>query len=193
MSSTAAESGTRNRTRQAILAAAARVLGRDHRATLADIARAADVGRSTLHRYFPDREELMKAVVADSLTVADQAIRDAAPDQGAPREAMHRLISAMVEAGDRVIFLWGDPRVLEDYDPDCPDTPTLDPHATLRLIERGQREGVFDPDLPAAWIQSVLWGLIYTGVTAADEGTIPRHGVTSTVIRTFEKGFHTGD
>ncbi|WP_067823428.1 TetR/AcrR family transcriptional regulator [Actinomadura kijaniata] len=191
MSATAAESGTRNRTRQAILAAAARVLGRNHRATLADVAREADVGRSTLHRYFSDRDELMRAVVVDSLAMADRAVRDAAPDQGPAREALHRLIAAMIESGDRVIFLWSDPRVLEDYGPDPADGAGLpaDPDATLRLIRRGQREGVLDPTVPAEWIQNVLWGLVYTGVEAAGQGVIPRHGVTAMVIRTLENGF----
>ncbi|MGK5551489.1 TetR/AcrR family transcriptional regulator [Actinomadura kijaniata] len=191
MSATAAESGTRNRTRQAILDAAARVLGRNHRATLADVAREADVGRSTLHRYFSDRDELMRAVVVDSLLTVERATRDAAPDQGPTREALHRLIAAMVEIGDRVIFLWGDPRVLADHAPECPDGTSLpaDPHAALRLIRRGQQEGVLDPTVPAEWIQNVLWGLVYTGVEAADQGVIPRHGVTAMVIRTLENGF----
>ena len=32
---------------------------RDRSATLAEIAQAADVGRTTLHRYFPDRGTLL--------------------------------------------------------------------------------------------------------------------------------------
>lgn len=49
------------------------MLARDRTATLADIADAADVGRSTLHRYFADRAELVNAVILDSFQVVDQS------------------------------------------------------------------------------------------------------------------------
>ncbi|MFC9974617.1 TetR/AcrR family transcriptional regulator [Spirillospora sp. NPDC127200] len=188
MSSTAAESGTRSRTRRAILGAAARVLGRRHDATLADVARAAEVGRSTLHRYFPDREELVRAVVEDSLAVVTRALREARPEEGPAREAMHRTITAMVEHGDRLVFLWGDPRVLEDYGKGGPVDAHVGEDGLLGLIERGQREGAFDPALDPRWIQHVLWGLVYTGVEAGEQGLLPRHGVIATVIRTLENG-----
>src|SRR5919112_916010 len=86
-----ARAGVRSRTRRAILGAAASVLARDRSATLANIAEAAEVGRSTLHRYFPDREGLLEAVVEDSLETLDRAVAEAALDQGPPLEAMRRL------------------------------------------------------------------------------------------------------
>ncbi|GAA4222625.1 AcrR family transcriptional regulator [Streptosporangium album] len=180
------ESGTRSRTRRAILSAAASVLARDRTATLADVAAAAEVGRSTLHRYFPDRQELVRAAVDDSFRAVENSVREAAVDQGPPLAAMRRLISAMVDVGDRLAFLFGDPRVLEEFtvcfEPDY-SVPT-----TIGLIERGQAEGVFDPQLSAEWIQQVLWSLTYTGWEAAEKGLLPRHDVTPTVTRTFESG-----
>jgi hypothetical protein len=38
------------------------------------------------------------------------------------------------------------------------------------------------------WIQHALWALVYRGCEDAAHGHLPRHGVTSTVIRTFENG-----
>ncbi|MFC5751381.1 TetR/AcrR family transcriptional regulator [Actinomadura rugatobispora] len=188
------ESGARGRTRRAILAAGASVLARDHGATLADIADAADVGRSTLHRYFADRRELIRAVVDDSLEALERATEEAQIDDGPPVEAMRRLIAAMVGVGERIVFLWGDPRVLEQYGPptsadaECEgEVPSVD-DPVLRLIERGQREGVFDPEVPAHWIQHVIWSLVFTAFEDAESGVLPRHGVTSTIIRTFENG-----
>ncbi|PSK98929.1 TetR family transcriptional regulator [Murinocardiopsis flavida] len=189
----AAESGTRNRTRRAILDAAATALYRNRKAPLADIAAAADVGRSTLHRYFPDREELVSAVIADALQRLSSSVEEARVDEGPPREAMRRLIAAMVASGDGLLFLLHDPNIFEGLDangepcgadaedPDH-DLPVLD------LIERGQAAGVFDPEVSTAWVLSVLWGLVYTGCEAANEGTLARHAVAATVIRTFENG-----
>ncbi|RJL27265.1 TetR/AcrR family transcriptional regulator [Bailinhaonella thermotolerans] len=183
------DSGVRGRTRRAILAAAASVLARDRSATLAQIADAAGVGRSTLHRYFPDRDELVAAVIEDSLAAIERSVQDAALDQGPPREAMRRLVAAMLENGDRLMFLWGDPNLLAAYEPavsdDCPEPP---PQAGLELIRRGQAEGVFDPGLDPEWIQQIVWAVVYTGVEQVDRGLISRHGVYAAVVRTLENG-----
>lgn len=184
------ESGARSRTRRAILTAAASVLARNRAATLADIADAADVGRSTLHRYFADRDELVAVVVADSLAAIADAITWAAPGEGSPLDAMHRLVTAMVGAGDRLVFLYGDPRVLKDAEP--PGTSTSTSQHVLALIRRGQQAGVFDPEVEAEWIQHVLWALIYTGCEAASQGMLPRHRVTSTVTHTLLNGIRAG-
>ncbi|MFE3451681.1 TetR/AcrR family transcriptional regulator [Nonomuraea sp. NPDC059194] len=186
MGSSTPESGTRSRTRRAILAAAAATLARDRKATLADIAAAAQVGRSTLHRYFADRNELMEAAIVDSFRAVEDSVRAAAIDQGPALEAMRRLLAAMVEVGDRLTFLFGDPRVLEEFT-DCFE-PDMTVPTTLDLIKRGQQEGVFDPKSTPEWIQSVIWALTYSGWEAAEKGELPRHGITATVIRTFENG-----
>ncbi|MBL1120050.1 TetR/AcrR family transcriptional regulator [Streptomyces sp. 110] len=185
----AAGARTRSRTRRAILGAAASVLGRDYHATLADIADAAGVGRTTLHRYFSDRTGLVSAAIEDSIAAIDESVTGAAIDQGSPIEAMRRLVTAMVAVGDRLVFLFGDPRVLEGRGTaDTPD-PLHDP--VITLIKRGQAEGAFDPDVTPAWIQRVLWSLVYTGYQDADACGLPRHGIVSAVIRTLENGIHT--
>ena len=53
--------GLRGRTRKAILDAAMSVLAENPSAPLSEIAAAAEVGRSTVHRYFAERTELIKA------------------------------------------------------------------------------------------------------------------------------------
>jgi AcrR family transcriptional regulator len=178
-------SATRGRTHSAILTATASVLARDRTATLDDIAKVAGVGRTTLHRYFPDRDGLINATIEDSLQAIEQSVQDAALEHGSPLDAMHRLVEAMVAVGDRLMFLFGDPRVLEGR---AVDTPSTADDPVIALIKRGQAEGVFDPDVSAGWIQHVLWALVYTGCEDAGNGALPRHGVTSTVIRTLENG-----
>lgn len=181
-------SGVRTRTRGAILAAASSVLARDRTATLSDIAEASGVGRTTLHRYFPDRESLIEAAVKDSIQAIQQSVTEAVLDQGSPLDAMRRAVAAMVAVGDRLMFVFGDPRVLEGYGAGGGAAPPDDP--VIDLIRRGQAEGVFDPEVSASWIQHVLWVLVYRGCEDADSGELPRHGVTATVIRTLENGIH---
>ena len=118
------------------------MLARDRAATLAEIAEAAGVGRSTLHRHFADREELVAAAVEDSLAALGQAVEDAALDQGPPVEAMRRLVAAMAGVGDRLRFLLATPGVLEGREGPAPsDGPVIE------LIERGQAEGAFGPEV----------------------------------------------
>lgn len=181
-----AQSGTRHRTRHAILSAACSILARNWSATLAEIADAADVGRTTLHRYFPDRETLIRAAVDDSVEAIGSSTAEAAIEHGPPLEAMRRLVAALVEVGDRLMFLFGDPRVLETYGRTKADTPLED--SVTSLVRRGQDEGVFDPEVSPVWIRHVLWALVHTGLEEADSGRLPRHGITATVIRTLERG-----
>jgi AcrR family transcriptional regulator len=187
-STTALGSATRRRTRQAILSAAASAFARDRKATLPDIADAASVGRTTLHRYFPERQMLIDATIDDSISVIQRSTADAALGDGPPREALRRAVAAMVAVGDRLVFLFGDPRVLEKYRPAQPQVTVVDP--VLDLIRRGQAESLFDSELSAEWIQHVLWSLVYRAWQDADAGLLPRHGVTETVIRTLEKGIY---
>lgn len=184
---TGPESRRRGRTRGAILTAAASVLARDRAATLPEVAEAADVGRTTLHRYFPDRESLIEATFEDSIQAIQQSMVDAALDQGSPLDAMRRLVAAMVAVGDYLLFVFGDPRVPKGNrtrDGAAPTDPVID------LIKRGQAEGLFDSEVSATWIQHVLWVLVYRGCEDADMGELPRHGITATVVRTLENGIH---
>src|SRR6202161_2227136 len=104
-------SSVRNRTRGAILAAAASVLARDRAATLPDIAEAAGVGRTTWYRDSRAREWLSEAAVEGSIQAISQSVAEAAQDQGPSMDAMRRAVAAMVAVGDRLMFVFGDPRV----------------------------------------------------------------------------------
>ena len=181
------KSSARDRTRGAILAAAASVLARDRTATLPDIAEAAGVGRTTLHRYFPDRQSLIAATIQDSIRAIQQSMDEADLDQGSPLDAMRRAVAAMVAVGDRLMFVFGDQSLLKGYGTPAgpvPDDPVID------LITRGQAQGIFDPEVSASWIQHVLWVLVYRGCEDANRGELPRHGITAIVIRTLENGIH---
>ncbi|MFD5914227.1 TetR family transcriptional regulator [Streptomyces massasporeus] len=102
-------SGVRGRTRRAILHAAATVLSRRRDATPADIAAAADVGRSTLQRYFPDRELLLAAVVEDCLHRLAASLQEARIDQGPPSQGLRRVDRARA-VGPCVRGLYGGQR-----------------------------------------------------------------------------------
>lgn len=185
-----AESATRRRTRDAIIEAAVTVLVRRPEASLGEIAEGAQVSRSTLHRYFADRADLERAAVAQSIADIVGATVDAQPDQGDPLAALARVVSAYVGLGDRIRFLFHDPRLLGAH-PDLADFGAAD-GPVLALIERGQRAGSIDAVPSAAWIEQSLWALIYAAAEAVDDGLLPRHAAADTVVRTLVHGIAAG-
>lgn len=181
-------SSARNRTQRAILHAATTVWARDRSATLPQIAEAAEVGRTTLHRYFPERDGLLRAAAEFAIETATAAIADARPEQGAPREAMRRVVAALASVSEAIMFVFGDPSVLREFVPAAdPGAPA--PHdPVLDLIRRGQADGVFDAEVSAEWIQQVLWGVSYTAFEQLASGAMARFDVPATVTRTLEHG-----
>lgn len=176
--------GVQARTRAAILAATASVLAANRTATMPAIATAAGVGRTTLHRYFADRETLIYEATLDSIRVLTEAVDGAATEDGPALDAVRRFITAGVSIGERLVFLFGDPAVLRDI----PPAQSPNDEVVISLIKRGQREGVFDPDLDPTWIWHALYALILRGCERVIAGALPRHTVAPLIARTFERG-----
>ncbi|WP_020389188.1 TetR/AcrR family transcriptional regulator [Kribbella catacumbae] len=186
------ESGSRSRTRRAILDAAVVVFSQRRTASLGDVAAEAGVARSTLHRYFADRAELVHALAADVLVAVEKTIDDSALDQGTPREALHRLAAGYFELGPRIFFLYNEP----SFNAPEPDERVKGFFQKLEasgkpieaLIERGHREGVFATSLSADWIIRMFWWMVYIGWEAVDEGALPRLSAPATILQTIEHG-----
>jgi AcrR family transcriptional regulator len=176
--------GPQSRTRAAILTATASVLARDRTATLPQIAAAAEVARSTLHRYFVDRDRLIYETTVDSIRVINEIIAAAATDEGPAIDAMRRLITTLAPVGDRIVFLFADPAVLRNIPPD--EQPDHDP--IIRLIARGQQEGSYDTDLSPEWIEITLFGLLIRGSVQATRGVVSHRSLVTSITRIFEHG-----
>lgn len=177
------ESGTRARTRRAILDAAVEVLGQRPAASLGEVADTAGVGRSTLHRYFPDRAALVEAIFTDTIAVMTITIEEAALDQGSAREALSRLVPAFFEVGSQMTFLFNELRE-EQW-----ENPALERSQwpVGALIARGQASGEFDTDLDLEWIIRLIWHLMPAGWEAVDEGVLRKHEAIAALVRTLEK------
>lgn len=182
------ESASRVRTRKAIMDAAFTVLGQRPTASLGDIAEAAGIGRSTLHRYFPERSELIAALAEQAVETMTRAVEEAALDTGTPDQALRRVIRAYFDFSPVLMFLTGEAQVRNQViaGVESADRPVL------RLIERGQREGYFATDVPATWINRVLGWIVYAGIESVREDEAHRYTAVELVIRTFERGVLAG-
>ena len=147
-----------------------------------------DSTRPTLHRYFPERDGLVRAAVEHALEVIGTAIAEAQPETGHPLHAMRRVIAALASVSEAIMFTFGDQSLVRDVVPTAePDLPS--PHdPVIDLIRRGQAAGVFDDQLTAEWIQEVLWGLAYTAFEQVALGSLAKFELVATVTRTLERG-----
>jgi AcrR family transcriptional regulator len=184
----APESGTRARTRRAILDAAVRVLSQHSNASLAEVAAAAGVGRTTMHRYFPERADLLTGITNDLLEKVAAATERARPDAGSAIAALERLCQAFFDLGDGLMLTVNEPHLFTD--PAWTEESETD-RTLQRIVERGQAEGTIDPDLTPAWVQAVLWSLLYAAWMHAHDSDVPEHDALALCLRTLRKAVAT--
>lgn len=178
--------GRPDRTRRALLDAAVTVLTKDSSASLAEVAAVAGVGRTTLHRYFPTREGLIRALVEDALDRVAEAIASAHPHEGPVLDALQRVTDTVVPLGPSLAFLHAEPDVFNARDLIRRWYDALEPIAGA--IERGQADGSIRSDLPVMWIVDAYTGLILTAWDVADEGRIWLQDAPRLVMATFASG-----
>ena len=177
------ERGARARTRQAILAAAIDVLGQNPNAALSEIATAAEVGRTTLHRYFPERSDLLRAVAAEGSARLDRATASARLDEGTGAEALLRLCREYFDLGSLLSLIFTDPDCIAEA------TPVVDDGCDDRfsdMVERGHRDGTIDASLPAPWLSSLMWSQLYAGWSYVAQHGASRHDVLRLLVRTVD-------
>jgi TetR/AcrR family transcriptional regulator, repressor for lfrA len=175
------ESGSRARTRQAIIDAAIDVLGRNTGATLQEIATAADVGRTTLHRYFAERSDLVNAVRETGVTRLSEAHARARLTDGTGAEALRRLCQEYFDLGNLLSLVFSEPQLVSDET--WAATNGCDP-GFAAMVERGHRDGSIDPELPPEWVQSLMWSQLYAGWSYLALSGTTRHHVLHLVLRT---------
>ncbi|WP_280415666.1 TetR/AcrR family transcriptional regulator [Nocardia carnea] len=84
------------RTVRTILDAAERVLGQNPNATLEQIAEAAGVARTTVHRRFAGRDELIRTMAIEAWRRMDAAVDAARPHTAPPLAALHQATANII-------------------------------------------------------------------------------------------------
>ncbi|HEV7564916.1 MAG TPA: TetR/AcrR family transcriptional regulator [Microbacteriaceae bacterium] len=172
-----------DRSVQAILAATLDALASDPDASMAEIARQAGVVRATIYVHFPTRESLLDAAMERAVADVAQAMTDAEPQRGDPKEALERVLRATWKELGRFHALLainiGRLSVEELHRRHLPMTSQIVP-----LIERGQKKGVFRADVSALWLVAVIRSIVHTASAELRSGRISEAEVEPVLLTT---------
>lgn len=170
---------TQIRTRRALLMAAIEVLGANPSAPLGEISSKADVARSTLHRYFADREAIVVAIMELAGAEWKNAIEAARLDDGTGLEALRRLV---LELMDRLEILqwwlsphpanaddrWDDATVAKWEN----EVYSGKGHSIWEAARRGHADGTVDPTMEPEWVEILVWGALRSAYEAIGSHTL---------------------
>jgi AcrR family transcriptional regulator len=172
-----------DRSVQAIRQAALEALASDPEASMAEIARQAGVVRATIYAHFPTRESLLDAVMEHAVAQVAQAMRDAEPDRGEPKEALQRVLLAtwkqLSQFHSVLAINTNRLSTKELHRRHLPMTTQLVP-----LIERGQTEGVFRSDMSPVWLIAVIRAIVHVASAELQAGRLSQAGVERTLLST---------
>ncbi|MFB8089136.1 TetR/AcrR family transcriptional regulator [Streptomyces sp. col6] len=156
--------------REQVLRSAAALLTRKSTATMDEVARAAGIGRATLHRHFAGRDALVRALEELGIQEFEAALDAAAMDEGPSEEALRRFVHAVEPSAGLLSFLVTENQLWEDGDQNA-GWDRLDARVAA-FFRRGQERGEFRIDLTPAWLTEALYGLIGSGAWAVQAGRV---------------------
>jgi AcrR family transcriptional regulator len=172
----------------AILETATRVLAASPTATLADVARAAGISRTTLFMRFATRDELLLALAVDAIDHIDAAIlaariTDASQD---PVVALADLTEAMMPLGARLGYLLRE-RSLDENEELQERWSRIDRTIT-DAVRRAQAADRVRADLPALWVSDAWFWLVVAAWEGVEAGRIAPVDGARLVITTLLDG-----
>jgi AcrR family transcriptional regulator len=154
------------RTVTTILEAAERVLGRNPAATIEQIAEAAGVARTTVHRRFSTRESLIDALAAWATQQFAAAVGAANPETAPPLVALYQMTENVL--GVKIGWGFAMSRACS-ADPDVAGVHTDVRETCERLFRRAQQAGLMRADIDVRWIRRVYYALIDEATQSRDE------------------------
>jgi AcrR family transcriptional regulator len=174
----------RRAARPSLLDVAAEVLVADPAASLAEVAAAAGIGRTTLHKQYATRDDLLCAVGRRAIDLWDQAISEitsADPDGG-----LRALTAAMVPIGPQLAFLWRTPAF--DHIQEIRERWKAVEARGLTVLKRAQDRGIVAASIPDWWLLQTLYSVIYVAAESVGDGKLAPLDAPGLALSTFLHG-----
>jgi TetR/AcrR family transcriptional repressor of lfrA len=180
----ALEDARHQRTREKILAAATRTLNGNLRASLADIARDADVGRTTLHRFFPTRAALMEAILERALNRLD-AVFERVDFEQPLADVLSQLVTECLPVGPEMVLIGNNPEMWQgDWG------GRYERYAAILegAIERAQARGEARAGVPSWWAAQLVMLNLWGGWYVVSEGYVGARALPELIMDTLLHG-----
>jgi AcrR family transcriptional regulator len=138
-------------------------------ASLAEVAQAAGISRTTLHTQYATRDELVRAVGLRATEIWEQAV-DRVADEPGTQAGLRGLLGAMIESGPQLTFLWRNPVL--DEDEELTRRYIEVETRCLAVLDRARSEGVLAASAPDWWLLQTVYALVYTAAEAVQFGKL---------------------
>ena len=169
-----------------LLSGATEVLLRQPTASLADVAAALGVSRTTLYSRFPTRQALLVALADAALDAVEKALVEARLDDGDVPGSLCRLITLLVPLGPRTEFLLRERSL--DAEPALVARYTAADVPLIEYVARAQQAGVLRADLPAWWVASSVFATVGSAWEAIADGRLAPRDAPALVLATVLDG-----
>jgi AcrR family transcriptional regulator len=177
--------GPRRGTRAALLDVAAEVLVADPAASLAQVAEAAGIGRTTLHKHYATREDLLLAVGHRAMDLWEQAVTGAGGG-GDPDGGLRALVTAMIPIGPQLAFLWRTPAF--DHLGELGERWLAVQPSCLAVLKRAQDLGALAAAVPDWWLLQMLYSVVYVAAESVAAGQLAPLDAPGLALGTFLHG-----
>ncbi|WP_062266208.1 TetR/AcrR family transcriptional regulator [Endozoicomonas arenosclerae] len=173
-------------TRKKAMDTAIAVLAKTANASLADIAQASGIGRTTLHRYFPTRDDLIDALALQAIEETNAAVEAFWSEERSAQAVLLEILEAMIPLGDRYHFLYRERASYKNCE--IAEAYMEQRGSIQRLIVRLKQEGVISVTVQNEWAEIVIDNLIWSAWQAIDEGVIAPRQSAQMVYNTICSG-----
>jgi AcrR family transcriptional regulator len=156
------------RNRRTVLDAAVALLAQRPQATMQEVADASGLGRTTVYRHFPRRQDLIDALYEEVLREAAETVQTAVDSAANARELLCDLGGRIIQIGDRYRFLDAHPELRERTLAGRDDSRSADP--LQDYLVQAQARGEIRQDLPVVWMLTTLRGLAVVAMVEVNAG-----------------------
>src|SRR5215472_8367594 len=174
----------RRTARPPLLDVAAEVLVADPAASLAEVAAAAGIGRTTLHKHYATRDDLLCAVAHRAIDLWEQAVSEVTSTD--PDGGLWALTAAMIPIGPQLAFLWRTPAF--DHIPEISQRWKAAETRGLAVLQRAQDRGIITASVPDWWLLQTFYSVIYVAAESVGDGKLAPLDAPGLALSTFLHG-----
>jgi AcrR family transcriptional regulator len=170
--------------REKLLGLLAHALCQQPRASMEQLAGEVGVGRTTLHRYFPSRSDMLVALSEQAVASAAAALAAADIAQGPAAAAVRRMVDAFLPIAELYAFIAsGSSEDLAGREQWRPYERQL-----VQQVREWQASGELRLDVSAAWGLESLGALLRAAGTMVREGRLARAEAVDSVCAVWWNG-----